>query len=241
MRLTKQQVFTTILILVLSILFIGDLHSISKASEHSSLSFSDPLSIKIIYPKKDQSTDIGSNLVITGTSRYNPDRICNVSVIINDVKPYQKAIPTGTETTNDYSTWKYALDLDYTTINEATNKITTRLLCSDDQGKDLRKWYSINIVGQDKTDNSYQSSSATALAVPIIIETESTTKPAIINIDRNAFVELINKRIENNTGVIRDTIEDSIMSLYTRMTLDNQPTLARFFILAFAVTLYHIL
>ena len=137
-----------------------------------------------------------------------------MSVIINDVKAYQEATPTGTETKNDYSTWVYALDPDYTTINEGTNKITSRLLCSDDQGKDLRKWYSINIVGQDKTENSYQSSSATALAVPITIETESTTKPAIINIDRNVFVQLINNRIENNTEVIRDTIEDSIMSLY---------------------------
>jgi hypothetical protein len=211
-RLTKQQVFTTILILVLSVLFIEDLPGISKASEHSSLSFSDPLSVKIIYPKKDQSADIGSNLVITGTSGYNPDHTCNVSVIINDVKPYQVASPTGTEIKNDYSTWKYALDPDYTTINEGTNKITSRLLCSDDQGKDLRKWYSINLIGQDKTENSYQSSSTTALAVPITMETESTTKPAIINIDRNVFVELINNRIENNTEVIRDTIENSIMS-----------------------------
>jgi hypothetical protein len=221
-RLTKQQVFTTILILVLSMLFIEDLPGISKASEHSSLSFSDPLSVKIIYPKKDQSADIGSNLVITGTSGYNPDHTCNVSVIINDVKPYQVASPTGTEIKNDYSTWKYALDPDYTTINEGTNKITSRLLCSDDRGKDLRKWYSINLIGQDKTENSYQSSSTTALAVPITMETESTTKPAIINIDRNVFVELINNRIENNTEVIRDTIENSIMSFYTKITQDNQ-------------------
>jgi hypothetical protein len=221
-RLTKQQVFTTILILVLSMLFIEDLPGISKASEHSSLSFSDPLSVKIIYPKKDQSADIGSNLVITGTSGYNPDHTCNVSVIINDVKPYQVASPTGTEIKNDYSTWKYALDPDYTTINEGTNKITSRLLCSDDRGKDLRKWYSINLIGQDKTENSYQSSSITALAVPITMETESTMKPAIINIDRNVFVELINNRIENNTEVIRDTIENSIMSFYTKITQDNQ-------------------
>jgi hypothetical protein len=168
-----------------NILLIDDSSSLSRASEYPSLSFSHPLSVKIIHPEKGQRTDIRSNLVITGTSGYNPDLTCHVSVIINDVKPYQKAIPTGTETTNDYSTWKYALDPDYTTIKEGTNKITSRLLCSDDQGKDLRKWYSINMVGQDKTENSYQSSSATALAVPITIETGSTMKPAIINIDRN--------------------------------------------------------
>ena len=105
--------------------------SISKASEHTSLSFSDPLSVKIIYPKKEQSTDIGSNLVITGTSGLNSDLTCYVSVIINDVKPYQEVTPTGSKTKNDYSTWKYALDPDYTTIKEGTNKITARLLCSN--------------------------------------------------------------------------------------------------------------
>jgi hypothetical protein len=201
-----------------NILLIDDSSSLSRASEYPSLSFSHPLSVKIIHPEKGQSTDIRSNLVITGTSGYNPNYTCNVSVIINDVKPYQKTIPTGIETTNDYSTWKYALGSDYTTIKDGINKITARLLCLDDQGKEFRKWYGINLIGQEKTDNKYQSSSTTALAVPITIESELTTKPAIINIDRNVFVELINNRIENNTEVIRDTIEDSIMSFYTRMT-----------------------
>lgn len=202
----------------MNILLINDSSSLSKASEHPSLSFSHPLSVKIIHPEKGQSTDIRNNLIITGTSGYNPNHTCNVSVIINDVKPYHKTIPTGIETTNDYSAWKYALGLDYTTIKEGINKITARLLCLDDQGKEFRKWYSINLIGQDKTDNNYQSSSTTALAVPITIETESTTKPGIISIDRNVFVELINNRMENNTEVIRDVIEESIMSLYAGMT-----------------------
>lgn len=99
------------------------------------------------------------------------------------------------------------------------NKITARLLCSDDRGQDLRKWYSVNVVGQDKTENSYDSSSTKTLTVPITIGTESTvTPPTTINIDRDVFLELINNRIENNTELIRDAIEDSIMSFYARMT-----------------------
>jgi hypothetical protein len=217
-RLTKCQVFTTILIFVVSALFIGELSLISEASEHSLLSFSDPLSVKIIYPEKEREINIGSNLEITGTSGYNSDLTCHVAVIINDIKPYQKATPTGTNTKNDYTTWEYIVDPDYTTINRGDNKITARLLCSDDRGQDLRKWYSVNVVGQDKTENSHQSLSTTTLTVPITIGTESTVTPATINIDRDVFLELINNRIENNTEVIRDAIEDSIMSLYTRLT-----------------------
>jgi len=93
-RFAKCLVFTTIFILF-NILFIGDFSSLSKASEHSSLSFSDPLNVNIIHPEKNQSTKVGSNLEIIGTSGYNPDHICHVSVIINDVKPYQETIPTG--------------------------------------------------------------------------------------------------------------------------------------------------
>jgi hypothetical protein len=206
------------LIFVVSALFIGELSLISEASEHSLLSFSDPLSVKIIYPEKEREINIGSNLEITGTSGYNSDLTCHVAVIINDIKPYQKATPTGTNTKNDYTTWEYIVDPDYTTINRGDNKITARLLCSDDRGQDLRKWYSVNVVGQDKTENSHQSLSTTTLTVPITIGTESTVTPATINIDRDVFLELINNRIENNTEVIRDAIEDSIMSLYTRLT-----------------------
>jgi len=48
----------------------------------------------------------------------------------------------------------------------------------------------MNLIWQDKTENGYQDSSTTALSVPITIETESTSAPNIINIDRNIFVEL---------------------------------------------------
>jgi len=219
-RLIKSQVFTTILIfVVVSTLFIGELPLTSKAFEYSSLSSSDPLSVKIVYPEKEHEINTGSNLEITGTSRYNSDLTCHVSVIINDIKPYQEATPTGVNTKNDYTTWKYIVDPDFTTINRGDNKITARLLCSDDRGQDLRKWYSVNVVGQEETENSYDSSSTTtSLAILASGQSRSTANPTIINIDRNVFMEMVNYRIGNNTEVIRNAIEDSIMSFYARMT-----------------------
>lgn len=198
----------------MNILFIGDFSIQSKASEHSSLSFSDLPGVKITYPEKGQSAKVGGNLEIIGTSAYNPDHTCHVSVIINDVKPYQETIPTGTKTKNDFSTWEYVTDSDYTTINKGDNKITARLLCSDDRGEDLRKWYSVNVIGQEETENL----STKMLAMPATIQTRSTATPTTINIDRNVFMEIVNNRIENNIEVIRDAIEDSIMSFYARIS-----------------------
>jgi hypothetical protein len=56
---------------------------------------SDPTDVEIVYPNTNQTTNVNSNLEISGISNYNPRSICHVAVIINDAKPYKKTIPTG--------------------------------------------------------------------------------------------------------------------------------------------------
>jgi hypothetical protein len=51
--------------------------------------------------------------------------------------------------------------------------------------------------------------------VPIEIRTTSDTSLPAIEIDRNTFVELITKRIGNSSEDIKDSIRDSIVSVYT--------------------------
>ena len=223
-------VITTILIVYATILLfdnismMGKVHgqlspssSLPSSSSSSSTSPSPPLSVKIVSPDKGQSTDIKSNLEIFGISAYNPNYHCHVSVIMNDIKPYQKTIPTGSKIENDYSTWKYILDSNYTTIKEGDNKITARLECSDEHGDDMRKWYSVNVIGQDDNESYYQGSSETTVAVPIDTEGPSGKSLTNIEIDRDVFIELINDRIGDNAKVIKDSIEDSIKSVYTRI------------------------
>jgi hypothetical protein len=54
------------------------------------------------------------------------------------------------------------------------------------------------------------------LAIPTDIEsTPAGLSSTTIKIDRNTFMELISNRIGNNTEAIRDSIKDSIMSVYT--------------------------
>jgi hypothetical protein len=172
-----------------------------------------PISVKIINPDKGQTTNVGNSLEISGESRYEPSYSCQVSVIVNDVKPYQKTKPVGVRMENDYSAWKFTINSSYTTLKEGDNRITARLLCSDDQGKDVRKWYSINVIGQTGTENS--PIKRETVSIPTSTESKSGISKTTIEIDRNVFIDLINDRIRNSTGTIRDTIEDTLMYVYS--------------------------
>jgi hypothetical protein len=70
--------------------------------------------------------------------------------------------------------------------------------------------------GQAGAENNHQNPTKETLAIPTDIESASAgISPTVIEIDRNTFMELISNRIGNNTEAIRDSIKDSIMSIYT--------------------------
>jgi hypothetical protein len=55
-----------------------------------------------------------------------------VSVIINGIHPYQKAIPAGNGSNNgtkDYRLWKFTDNPSYVTIKPGLNKITAKYSC----------------------------------------------------------------------------------------------------------------
>ena len=209
-------VLTTVLVVYATILLFDKVTIIDKAFGQlpaSSSLPSSPISIRIVHPDYGQITNVKNKLEISGESRYNPSYMCQVSVIINDVKPYQKTTPTGDGIQNDYSTWKYTINPDYTTIRNGDNRITARLICTDDMGQDVRKWYSVNVIGQTDTEDNYRNQPKSILADTGSIP--AGISPTIIEIDRNTFTELINNRLRNDTEAIRDTIEDSIMHVYS--------------------------
>jgi hypothetical protein len=86
-------------------------------------------SIKIDSPISSQNASLGKELIITGHSSDNTAKNCSVSLIVNDVRPYQNAIAKGTGGINDFSEWEFSLRNDYTQIIEGENKITAKLLC----------------------------------------------------------------------------------------------------------------
>ncbi|PWU82622.1 MAG: hypothetical protein DLM72_00935, partial [Candidatus Nitrosopolaris wilkensis] len=102
------------------------------------------IAIKITSPAKGQQIPVRiKNLSISGTSAYNSTMSCHVSLIVDDVKPYQKAVAAHG---GDYSSWNYTLTPHYTTIKQGPNKLTAKLSCHDNS-MNATKFYSVNITG----------------------------------------------------------------------------------------------
>jgi hypothetical protein len=110
--------------------------------------------LEITSPTKGQQIPAGSILIVTGTSTAaNATDHCVVSVIINGIRPYQQAIPTGSSNgTEDYTSWKFIDNPSYTTINSGQNKITAKYSCmpnsdSSNTRPSFVKFHSVNVTG----------------------------------------------------------------------------------------------
>lgn len=109
--------------------------------------------VNITSPQRDQQIPVNiSELNISGKSTDKPATDdCQVSVIVNDVKPYQPAGANGTTgENNDYSKWSFILSPNYTSINEGVNEVTAKLSCLPNVAgntNNITKWYSINVTG----------------------------------------------------------------------------------------------
>src|SRR5919197_1453955 len=133
------------------------------------------MGIKITSPTTGQQVPVVVGrgvLKISGTSTDDVLTNCQVSVIINNIKPYQLANATGSGGKEDYSRWDYFLlssssskyppaDLIKAGPN---NKITAKLVCST-ANSSLTKWYSVNVTGIVPVSSSLLSS-PNALATP---------------------------------------------------------------------------
>ena len=101
--------------------------------------------VRITSPTKGQQVPIGKDLMIAGISRSNVTSHCQVSVIVNSVKPYQNATANGPGGASDYSKWNFVLTSKYTTIKQGPNKITAKQSCTTIPGK--ASFYSVNVTG----------------------------------------------------------------------------------------------
>ncbi|MDW0234110.1 MAG: hypothetical protein QOK50_07820, partial [Nitrososphaeraceae archaeon] len=88
-------------------------------------------------------------LIISGQSSDNNLKNCSVTVIVNDVKPYQNAVAKGSSGATDFSEWEFVLHSNYTHINAGENKITSKLLCASASPR----WYSVFVNGVPNSSN----------------------------------------------------------------------------------------
>jgi hypothetical protein len=98
--------------------------------------------IKIINPIEGQQVPVGKELIVSGESSDNVFKNCTVSVIANNIKPYQNAHPSAAAESGDYSKWSFTLSSNYTDILEGPNRITAKLSCPESN-----RWYSVNPIG----------------------------------------------------------------------------------------------
>ena len=115
------------------------------------------MGVKIISPSKDDQVSIGNNnkFEISGISTDNTNTDCRVSIILNNAKPYQEAVPTGPTGKGDYSTWSFTLTTSYNaTLKEGSNKLTAKQSCANPNESALATHYSVFFNGVNSDDNS---------------------------------------------------------------------------------------
>jgi hypothetical protein len=162
-------------------------HSISAQIASPSSPSANPIGVKITSPAPGKQVPIDSVLAVTGTSTDTFSTNCQASVIVNNIKPYKPAIPTGI---NDYSAWDFLLNSSYTSIKEGpNNKITAKLECPPN----LTKWYSVNVTGISSatanTNNTLSSSQLISsfpsnLDGPRYAAASDTTNKSLFNASR---------------------------------------------------------
>ena len=115
--------------------------------------------IKITSPIKGQHVPVHSSLIITGTSIATSTSVnCQVSVILNGIKPYQRAVATGIGGANDYSTWNYRLTPAYAAIKQGQNKITAMFSCGNNPS--LTSHNTVNVTGVANSNPAIISASS---------------------------------------------------------------------------------
>src|SRR5919202_1158932 len=161
--------------LVVSVLIFSIWSSIEvdaqQPSSNSSVASASPQQhvskIKITSPTKGQQVPVGKDLPIYGTSigsNGTSSNDCKVSVIANNVKPYQQANPGGT-TTGNYSKWNFVLTSKYTTIKPGQNKITAKYECVNNPAS--KSFSTVNVTGVQGTSAPATSATTGAASVDV--------------------------------------------------------------------------
>jgi hypothetical protein len=105
--------------------------------------------VKITFPHKSHQIRVGSNILVSGISSPPPGIShtgCTVSVLLNDVKPYQKTVAMGHGGKGDYSVWHYNITHKYASLKLGQNKITAKISCIASPSN-VTKFNSMNVTG----------------------------------------------------------------------------------------------
>ena len=138
-----------------------------------------PLSIvpqvKITSLTKGQEVPVGT-LSINGVSSDNSSSGCDVYVLLNGIRPYQRVTPSvqgdPSNSTTDYSMWRFTFLPPYGLISEGDNKMTAKITCINGN-INATKFNSLNVTGV--ISNLLNSSTTTPQTVNSVQGSDNAT------------------------------------------------------------------
>ena len=174
-------------------------------------------SIKILSPLTTQNATVGKDLLISGQSSDDSTKNCSVSVIVNDIRPYQNAIARGTEGLDDFSQWEFVLSNNYTNVIGGMNKITAKLLCESSP----TRWNSVFVNGMPNVSTVQiappQSNPIQSVERSNVSETNLTNIEESGNNDTSLLVSILAQKnpiargdIQNATITVTDSAKRPI-------------------------------
>lgn len=160
----------------------------SNDSSENATKTQNPLpQVKIISHTKGQMVPEGT-LSINGVSSDDSASTCDVYVILNGIKPYQRVTPAGEsgsiDGAKDYSHWKFTFLPTYGLISEGDNKMTAKITCMNGS-LNATKFNSLNVTGVSSTPTN-TSTSITQTPVPLQSSENATTTGNLDTVQGNS-------------------------------------------------------
>lgn len=154
--------------------------------------------VKITSHAKGQEVPQG-NLSINGVSSDNWDSTCDVYVVLNGIKPYQRVAPIGESSSGgglvrDYSQWNFAFLPTYGLVTEGDNKMTAKITCINGN-ENATKFNSLNVTGIS-SNLSRSNSSIMRTGESLLSTSENTTA------NEDSLLST-NENVTNNDGQVQ--------------------------------------
>lgn len=189
--------FVTLILITFTILSLG-MYATSLDNVHAQ-----PVKIpavKITSPKVGEQVNIlDNNTIFSGISSDNSTSNCQVSVILNNIKPYQ---PTKPVAPNDYSSWNLDQGPYYINLREGQNKLTSKISCLASPAN-LTKWSSVNFTG--------------------VVDSNASTHNQSADLVENGTSQVLNGNNINQTGGIIPSAKEEIRQLAVKVQADKNP------------------
>ena len=142
--LNRFALLVAVLLIIQFFINVGLLNKIGAQIPMRLPSISNPPALRITFPHHFDNVSLSAPLNISGISTDNELTDCKVSLIVNNVKPYQEVVASGKSGLNDYSNWSFTLNSNYTSLSEGPNKLTSKISCLTNSGSTLNSTKSLS-------------------------------------------------------------------------------------------------